>query len=196
MATLASDNFDRADAGTLGSNWTDDNAGFAIVSNKASGATGDQAYWSGTFNPASADYDVTVTLHHTGTVSELAFFGRRTGSTTFYWVAMNTFMQTVKLYKRVSGTDTELGSYTGGYSTGNTYTFRLNMVGSTLKVFEGATERISVSNSDITATGTPGILASVINGTSDWDNFLVEGTEAGGVVATVLTPTLLTLGVG
>src|SRR3990167_9500165 len=179
MATLASDNFNRDDSVTLGVNWTDDNVGFGIVSNKVIGVTdGDQSYWSGTFNPASADYDVTVTLHHTGTVSELAFFGRRTASNTFYCVAMNTFTQTIKLYKRVGGSDTELGSFSGGYSVNNTYTFRLNMVGSILKVYEGVTERISVSDSAITDIGKPGLLATSPNGSCDWDDFLVEGTEA------------------
>src|SRR3990167_4599383 len=192
MATLASDNFDRGDSGNLGANWTDDDAGFAIVSNKAVGATGgDQTYWSGTFNPASADYDVTVTLHHTGDVSELAFFGRRTASNNFYWVAMNTFSQTIKLYKRVTGSDTELGSYTGGYSVNNTYTFRLNMVGSTIKVYEGLDQRISITDTDITDIGKPGLLSTSPNGTCDWDDFLVEGTEATTTSTTVSTTTTL-----
>src|SRR3990167_9483213 len=179
MATLISDNFNRDNAVNLGANWIDDDAGFQISSNKAINTTGgDQTYWSGVFNPASADYDVTCTLHHTGTVSELAFFGRRTASDTFYWVAMNTYNQTIKLYKRVGGSDTELGSFSGGYSVNNTYTFRLNMVGSILKVYEGVTERISVSDSAITDIGKPGLLATSPNGSCDWDDFLVEGTEA------------------
>jgi len=39
MATLASDNFNRDDSVTLGVNWTDDNVGFGIVSNKVIGVT-------------------------------------------------------------------------------------------------------------------------------------------------------------
>jgi hypothetical protein len=39
MSTLATDNFNRADSGTLGANWTDMDAGWGIVSNQANSAS-------------------------------------------------------------------------------------------------------------------------------------------------------------
>lgn len=176
MAILISDDFDRADNDSLGANWTEDSGDWDIASNVASSTAASRATWTGTFNTAGADYDVSGDLRITASVAGVGVIGRFVDLDNFYHARINTFSQYLRLQKRVGGTDTTLGQYNGGQSTGNTYVVKLSMVGSTIKVFQDGTERISVTDSALTATGLPGIWSD--SNVCTVNNFLVEGTEA------------------
>lgn len=192
MATLASDDFNRADADALGSNWTEETQDWDIVSNKARATLPGTsvAYWSGAFNPASADYDVQGLVQKTGDVGASGLIGRRTGADTYYVLYINTFSQLLVLSKIVAGVETELGTFNGGYANNTDYTIKLSMSGTTIKGFEGGVERISVTDSAISAIGKPGIWSDDDGALSD--DFLVTGTEA--VVAVLRTLPVLNAG--
>jgi len=132
MGTLASDSFNRANAGNLGANWTDVNAGFDIVSNKADvpqsgvGAT----FYNGVAWPA--DQWSETTLGTVATISdegEGPCVGLHTGTNGDLYLAQGNAVET-RLYKRVGNSYTKLGSDGPACATGAV--LRLSRVGTTL----------------------------------------------------------------
>lgn len=180
MATLASDNFNRADGDSLGANWTEASGDIDIASNIADATAASRVIWAGTFSPANADYDVTADLRVAASVGGVGVMARYTDLNNFYYSIINTFSQTLTIRKRVASTNTTLGTYNGGQSTGVTYTVRFNLVGTALKAFQAGVERVSVTDGDLTSVGVPGMWTDSGDGTLD--NFLVEGTAASGTV--------------
>lgn len=179
-ADLATDSFTRSDSDSMGSDWTEVSGDFDISSNTAistTASTRSLCVWNGTFNANNANYIVQA-ICKTTSASSSGVLGRYVDSSNYYFAYINTFSQTVKLVKRVSGTDTEIGTYSGGYSTGTNYTLRLEMISTTLKVYVNGTERISVTDSSLTATGKPGLFSD--HNAAVIDDFNVYGEEASG----------------
>lgn len=181
MATLAEDDFDRADSDSLGSDWTEENGDIDIVSNRAKSTNAARASWAGTFDNADADYDIQAAVEKTGAVGAPNLLGRFADTSNYYEVQLNTFSQFLRVRKRVSGSNTTLGEYNGGYSNNNVHTIRLDMVGTALKGYEpGTTERVSVTDSDLTAAGVPGIRGE--NENSHFNDFIVTGDAAAAAI--------------
>lgn len=141
-----------------GHTWTNRGGGsaLAINTNRVNTVTGGQSfdgYYSSAV-PASADYDVQADITATGTQTPPGITGRQaTGADTCYHVRIEA--GTWHLRSRVAGTVTDLGSYTGDTPSG--LTNMLRMVGSSIEVLNNGVSRISVTNSDVTATGRPGV---------------------------------------
>jgi hypothetical protein len=197
MATIFSDDFNRADAGDLGSNYDEDANGLDIVSNQAKSTTSNARVRvkAASFPSANADYEVQADgVHNTPSVGDVYLYGRAVDGDNLYRLRISTFDQAVKIQKVVSASATDLGSYTGGYVSGTTYTVKLSMSGTTLKAYVNGTERVSVTDSTYTATGVPGMRTGMGGGNVIIDNFLVTGTLSGATAAQNLL-TLLDVGI-
>lgn len=186
MATLASDDFNRANSSSLGSDWSEVSGDWEISSNAlvlASDVGGADAEsyeyitWETALNASpAADYDVSCDINPTN-ASGIA--GRLTDGSNQMMVRLHTVNQSLVLRKYVAGAVTTLGSYSGGYSAGNVYTIKLSMAGTTFNVYADTILRIGpVTDSSISAEGKAAIKADSV--TPTFDNFLVEGTAASG----------------
>ena len=115
--------------------------------------------------------------------------GRYTDASNWYRARISTVSQYLRLEKNVAGSKTTLGQYNGGQSITTNYVIKLSMVGSAIKVFQDTVERISVSDSDITATGKP--FCGADSSGKTFNDFLVEGTEAsvGGISRNIFMTT-------
>lgn len=134
--------------------------------------------------PPSADYDVEadfVFLTDT-TVERVGIIGRASSSARTFYMAriynVGASTSNVQLFKAVAGTFTQLGSNYAINSSG-TYNIRLSMSGSTIKVFVDDVERISVTDSSVTAAGRIGLYTSSDTQThSDTTGFHVDNLTA------------------
>lgn len=114
--------------------------------------------------PASADYDVQADLYVVTMPLTAIFYGagvigraNNSGARSWYQLTYSGQIGKWELDKIVSGTVTSLGTYTQVLSASNSYTMKLQMRGTAIKAFIGGVERISVTDSDISATGQAGI---------------------------------------
>jgi hypothetical protein len=122
--------------------------------NLSCGDSGDYVHSSAT--PAGVEYYVQGDITSTGYSNWL--MGRvSTTANTFYFVQYNAGgANEWRLYRRVAGTATLLGSYAGDVPT-SVRTVKLEIKDATKKVFIGGVERISTTDNTITAAGRPGI---------------------------------------
>jgi hypothetical protein len=112
--------------------------------------------------PSSADYTVKANIY---IYTEADYGGSPAGristsADTYYFVLVQARSggDYVGLYKTIDGVMTEIGSTTSfAMSSGNVYEIKLVMVGSSIKVFCGGTEKISVTDTSITGAGRPGV---------------------------------------
>jgi hypothetical protein len=172
MATLASDNFDRADNTNVGSDWTEVSGDWAISGNKLTKTATFGQYeiitWDTTLNASpSADYDVEAVVN---TVSvdygEPRVIARYIDVNNFYFLNCNLFANELHLFKIVGGTESSLGSYSVDLNSDTNYTIKIN-----------GTERISATDSSLTETGKPA-LQNDLGGPDRlyFNNFAVYGT--------------------
>lgn len=149
----------------------------------ATGATTYAGYYASGV-PASADYDVEADLHvvtDDGDSDPWAILGRLdhlAASDTFYYVSYNASANQWGLYKAVSGTYTELGTFSQTLTAGNSYRAKLEMRGTAVKAFVDGVQRISVTDSDVTTAGRAGLYLNRSDGTvgHHLDNFLANDT--------------------
>lgn len=115
------------------------------------------AYASG--SPASADYSVTATVRRITGAGEAGVLGRcSTSAATYYRATLSRIgADTLELYKFVAGSYTKLGGYAASLADSTNYTLVLDMVGTTIRVLLDGTQRISVTDSGISAAGKAGI---------------------------------------
>lgn len=175
MATFTSDSFTEggsdvdlsAHTGEIGATWTE-HASFttgAITVDAAndriyqSSAAASCYHSSGT--PASADYYVEAELIHLSAADALiGVVGRvDTAANTMYIARYNEANTRWELRKFVAGVTSGLGTFTQSLSIGVTYTLRLDQVGSTIRLLVDGVERISVTDSAISAAGVAGVRA-------------------------------------
>lgn len=123
--------------------------------------------------PLSADYDISCTINTTSTISCGGIVGRcDPTASTFYTARWNAGF--IQLYKFVAGTSTLLGSGVSQTMTsGQDYTLTLSMSGSTIRVLWDGVQKISVTDTAITAIGYPGIRANSGSTVFYYDNFSV-----------------------
>ena len=162
MAQFLSDTFTDTDGVLLsahtpdgGGTWTKNSAytpGAEIFANTVGTIGGTtNHYHSGT--PASADYSVTATMALIGVVANGVTGRGETAARTFYHTEITS--NNVVLRKAVAGAFTTLGTYTG--TVANNDLIKLDMVGTTIRALQNGTERLSASDSAITATGKAGL---------------------------------------
>lgn len=162
MAWLT-DTFDRADESLDVSNgWVERNGGYDVVSNEAFLTTNPASSAVVAYNAtgvASADYYAEAGCKYTATsgTSWIGVGGRRvnysTADSDSYIALLNQGSGVLRLYKRISGAYTQLGEYAFTISDDVVYTVRLTMNGSTISVKLDGTERISVTDTSLTAQG-------------------------------------------
>lgn len=201
MATILSDNFNRADADSLGATWTERGADFDIVSNEVKmingGTTGySSAYDSGS-TYSSADYTVQVKTKTNSGGSLVGVAGRRvnygTDDNDAYFASIRPSAGRVQILKRASGiassvavTDAETINF------GTYYTVKLDMNGTTIKEFIDGSEILSATDSTHSAAGDAGLMQNDTNeGLQFWDDFLSEDASAGGATVPALDEGML-----
>lgn len=100
----------------------------------------------------------------------------------------NNATEKMKLYKVVSGTVTLLGTSSNVPATGNTV--KLQLRGTAWKVFIGTTEEISVTEGDLSASGTSGLgvgdihnnhAGRAVENSFGWDQFIVTEFAVSGL---------------
>lgn len=171
-ATGFTDDFNRADASTLGSSWTIHSGTFGISSNKAVPLTQGslEGYWgmATVLDPAPVQ-DVTVDLASSGTVNVGIAFGVVDANNYYYW------HQQLGIgggyFRKVVGGNRVIDTGVGGAGSG---TFRV--------VFNKATGDISLYNGGLqysTTDGSPlsggrvGIMSQFLSNNPTYDNFIV-----------------------
>jgi hypothetical protein len=183
--TLFSDDFNRADNDLLGGNWVErgPSVDFDIVTGRVQVMAYATSLIGVAYNPAgisSADYTVQAIVNPATGDTLTGVCGRRVNFSTAdsdgYMAFIHDTANSLFLYKRVSGTWTELGSFAVTITAGTDYTVKLSMQGTTIKAFLDGVERISVTDSSLSAAGDAGLC---INGGAEntgmrWDDFLVE----------------------
>ena len=155
-------------------------ASWYIVNGRAICRNFGPVYYSGA--PATADYTVEATVRIFTTVTSpadlnLGIAGRMSTSADTYYALYYQAGELV-LIKRVNGvTATALDIWTTTLTGGGTnYTFALEMIGTAIKGYVNGVERVSATDSAITAVGRGGLRSNGINDTSTGnhiDNFRV-----------------------
>lgn len=137
--------------------------------------------------PASADYTITCTYRIYTTVTSptnlnLGIAGRMSTSADTYYALYYQAGELV-LIKRVAGvTSPALAIWTSTLTGGGTdYTFALSMTGTAIKGYVNGVERVSATDSAITAVGRAGLRSVGINDAATGnhiDNFVVTDAAA------------------
>jgi hypothetical protein len=190
-ATVASDDFDRADGG-LGAGWTDFGDGGLSISSQqivgSSGLAGDirtgESYASDQFSQIELTSTQLSGGEWIGPAVRTQAGGQDTYLGLYFW---NDGSPELRLYERVAGTWTQLGaSYPSGPLPAGTQ-LRLVAIGSTISFLENGTTRISVTDSSLSG-GAPAI-ASYGPATADnWTGGPNLGSNpSGGTPATEIT---------
>lgn len=164
---FANDNFTDTDTTDLSAHTADSGAtwtkrgGNAITINSnrisAAGSGESNGYYSSA-TPANADYEVEAIFHsdNSGGVTPAICLRMATGAATQYMLRYGG--GTWQLYEVSAGAETSIGSYTGDSLTnGNPRTVVLKAAGTTISVTIDTVERISVTDSTISAAGRPGV---------------------------------------
>lgn len=139
-------------------------------------------YASGT--PASADYAVEGVIRRVTKTGNAGIAGRvDTSANTMYLVIWQGGANW-ELYKFVSGTGTQLGSgYNDDPADGTDRTVKLEMIGTAIKVYVDGTERISVTDSAITAAGRAGIRTNTATTTTGYHIDSLTATDSSTTVS-------------
>ena len=170
---MASDNFDRANSGTLGANWTNSSGSgnqYDIVSNQASNEGGNpclEAYTAAT--PGSADYYSQVTLKTiAGTTDEGPGPAVRmsTAALTGYFLQCNT--TEVRIYRVVAASYTQMGADFAAAAANDVVKLTVSGTGATvtLEYFKNGASQGTRSDSD----------ASRITATNNWGMWYAGGS--------------------
>lgn len=137
-------------------------------------------------DPADADYDVegVVVVEDVNASAGIAICGRMdTTNKTFYMLQYFAGgIDTWQMFKCVNGSFTQLGSdYDDVIGTGNSRTCKLEMRGTTIKGYVDGVERISATDSDISAAGKAGIRGNGPSAVNDGPHLdSMTATDAGG----------------
>lgn len=114
-----------------------------------------------------------------------------------YFAWLNTATSNLELQKRVSGSNTSLGTWTFTPDTSTVYELKLRVDGTTIEVDVDGVNRISVTDSSVTSGNYAGVIfqrqRAAANGQPTLDNFtasdIAGGTDATVTVAAPVTAT-------
>lgn len=146
-------------------------------------------------DPTEADVDVEGVMVTTNASSDDPFGFVARWADASNWYSAGTYPAGAaadkKIVKEVTGTVTEIASGDDGMADGDTMRFELR--GSALKLFHNAAEVLSVTDSDLSAAGSAGIMVGNLWTSSDdvgqnwdFDNYKVtEFAAAGGAVGRI-----------
>ncbi len=152
------DDFNRADAGTLGANWTDQIAGAGISSNNAVGSDSG-SYESVFYNNTFANDQYSEVTLGSLTLATDVWIGVRmsgTGSLNGMFVRLNIVGGDIKLYSEVTGSLTLIGTYTTGVTFNAGDVYRVTVTGQSYAVTLGGTPIAGSPISDGGSTFTSG----------------------------------------
>lgn len=140
--------------------------------------------------PPIADYRVLVDVR-TVTLLDTDFCGLlfradstvAAGSDTYYYSDLSYTIAVgglLRLFEAVAGVFTEIGSYAPTIAAGNTYALEIRGTGSALEVYFEGVQRISVTDSSITAAGKAGLYCGLSTDTTGFhlDNYQVIYTAS------------------
>jgi hypothetical protein len=182
MALPATDNFNRADAGSLGANWTEQTNGAKIVSNAAHGvntSVDQRAYWNADVFDGDHYSEVLVSLVVGGPIVRA-----QSGANTAYLLQVQG--ANYILYKVVAGSYTGVGSGSGSSAPA---TWRLEVTGTSIDVISNGSTVATHSDGTISG-GSAGIYLDAPGTTlDDWEGGNLGGGGGGGSKA----PSTLTL---
>lgn len=191
-----------AHTGETGATWTkhtsySSGVGQISTANRVRCNSTNQVVFHASGSPANADYEVQADLFMNGTSEdhEPAVAARiDTGANTFYALRYRKTGNVWELLKRVAGTTTVLGSWSETLVASDTRTFKLRCSGTSIKGYVAGVERISVTDSAISAAGKAGIAflaASANTSAGHLDN--VSATD---VASTVLGDSTVAVTIG
>ncbi|MCM3626121.1 hypothetical protein M3194_01910 [Paenibacillus glycanilyticus] len=169
--TLLTDSFDDGDAQgwtSASGSWSVANGSYLQSGNAASEAvstTGDSAW---------TNYDVSADVKPQSAASFAAtgVIGRYQDNNNYYYLRLHAGDNQLQLYKKASGMFTLLGSVPQAVSLNTAYSLKLSMIGSTIKGYLNDVEKISVTDTAVSA-GKIGLRS--YNQTAAIDNVLVSG---------------------
>ena len=197
MAQFASDSFSGTDGtllSTYSANWVKHSSSGAgtllIYSDRArKNEGGDEALYYHSGTPGGADYSVTSLIACVSSASgNPGVCGRiNTAANTFYMARYDTASGGWQLFKRVTGTFTQLGSTSTQTFASGSKEIKLKMVGSAIELFKegGGSATISATDSAITAAGKAGLRASAAatDTTSyHFENFSADDISGGATI--------------
>lgn len=173
---LLSDNFDRANSTSLGADWTEVAGDWTIASNQLLPANSGQSLLRHTTDLNTDDHycQITVVSLASTTNNYPAVLVRySTSADTFYMGRFARPTNTWEIARRVAGTFTTIASTAGTLTP--PYTIRLEVAGSDLRLYEGATLRLSTTDANITGNLRVGLRDNGAGGASD----VLDDFEAG-----------------
>lgn len=201
MGQIVSDDFNRADAGTLGANWTNVSAANLQVSGNIATLATDNfglcTYTGAAWTGGNDQYaEAAVVLLQSG--KDMGIVVRSTGTyfstDSCYLAIINSLDAAValgssmrlQLTKSVSNTFTDITNVDMVISANDV--IRLEANGTTIRILVNGVVKISVTDSSVT-TGNPGIFISsgAVNG-SKWDNFAAGDFAGAGAAFAVDRP--------
>jgi hypothetical protein len=151
--------------GEVGASWTLHPASAAGAQAAVDGASGRVFANSAAFGllyaagqPANADYDVSATLWVASVRGSAGITGRLDPvANTYYTGLYRTALGGWELARIVNGTWTTLGTASQTLTPGQSYALRLELRGSSLKLYVNGTQRIAATDGAITAAGRAGL---------------------------------------
>jgi hypothetical protein len=159
MALPATDDFNRANAATLGANWTDQNAGMSVSSNKAvpTGGAFSQAYWNADI--FDDDQYSQAVLGEIGFASSAQYVGalvRASGAASNNDYMLYADFSDVYLGKWVAAAFSLITTFSGQSTVGATY--RLEVEGTTLRGYKNGVQLGTDQTDSALSSGSAGVM--------------------------------------
>lgn len=174
------DNFDRTNADTLGSSWTNVYGTFGIVSNRAVPKTKNANDTTmSVIDAGRPDITLSADFIYAGN-SEVQSLQIRCDGTTANRIHLYTDGASIVLRKTISGASTVLGTYAYAFPIGTPTNVKINAKGNVFKVYLNSTEIINVTDDNSTKTLTKVAMSAYKVGvlcTSQFDNFTLIQDE-------------------
>jgi hypothetical protein len=176
MTTLT-ESFDTANSATLGPNlaWTDVSGDFQVVSNKASPSAPDAARYISVANSAlsSADhYCQVVVVPSAGNVGCGPLCRSEPSDQTHYYLSLDESTQTLAIIKTVAASNSTLDSKSFTVVAGNSYTLKIEAIGTAIKGYVNGAEELSVTDSELSTQVRCGMRTFPSGGIATFDDFV------------------------
>jgi hypothetical protein len=166
------DDFNRADSGTLGANWTNTANGMVIFSNQAAASVNLTENLTYRSNVAfSGDHYSEATFTGSGH-SQLTVRHQAGGD--LYLLSIHATNGSIRIYKYISGGYTELANLSTTPTSGHVYKFQA--VGTTLSAYDNGVQMGSNLTDATLSGGAPGLGSELVG--DRWDDW--TGADVGG----------------
>lgn len=167
---MPSDNFTRANSGTLGANWTDIAYGHQIVSNTCRGVTAGQynlSIW--TANSWNANHDSQITLLASWVSVGPIVRAANNGGADGYLGMAHRGGNYRRIYRIDNGSLTQIAADDGTLTAGDT--IRLEALGSSINYYQNGGAALIITPDATYGSGSPGVNVvgdSSVVGLGDW----------------------------